>query len=203
MLSPEGEPAMSIIGRLITGILALLVLALVAAALAIGWLGGTAGVARGGVELSVSVTADSSGRLAAGIVVMLAGVTSLIALVLAFRRPSPPRLIELHAGEHESVLIAPSELERQLETVARDAALVSSARAEVQPAGDRSVSVDLTLDVEPDAEVGAVVTDVQQRIAAALAARYGIALNRTPRIQVRYAGDRDTRRREHPQTRTG
>ena len=185
---------MSVIGRVLTVVSALLLLSIVLGGVWLLWGPGSLEYANSGVDMSLLVTMDTVARLVATAALSLVGLLAVSALLASVRGPSRPRLIELYAGDHESVLVAPVELERQLETVARDAERVYEAKAQVHPAGNRSVSVDIALDVEPEAELSVVVADVQERMATALAARYGISFERKPRIQVHYARDRDDRR---------
>lgn len=185
---------MSLIGRVLALVSALLLLSVVLGGVWLLWGPGSLEYADKGVDLSLLLTMDTVARLVATVALVFVGLMAVSALLASVRGPSRPRLIELYAGEHESVLIAPAELERQLETVARDAERVYQAKAQVHPAGNRSVAVDMALDVEPEAELSTVVADVQERMATALAARYGISFERKPRIEVHYARDRDDRR---------
>jgi len=185
---------MSLSGRVLALVTALLLLSIVLGGFWLLWGPGSLEYADKRVDVSLLVTMDTVARLVATGALVLVGLMAVATLLASVRGPSRPRLIELHAGDHESVLIAPAELERQLETVARDAERVYQAKAQVHPAGDRSVSVDMALDVEPGAELSTLVADVQERMATALAARYGISFDRKPRIEVHYARDRDDRR---------
>ena len=112
--------------------------------------------------------------------------------------PAPkarPRLIELATGEHQSVLVAPDELQRQVEASATEAERVEEAHATVHGTRGRTLAVDLAITVDPDSEIRRVISDVQERVAVGLSSRYGVTLRRKPNIEVRYAGTGTARRR--------
>jgi hypothetical protein len=179
--------------------------ALVIAAIAIGFVGllwyrPSTDVGTDMLRISAAIDASDTGKwIATGIAVAV--ILYAVAGVLAAAWPRE-RLIELRAGEHESVRIAPSTLEHQLEDVVREAGQVREARVEAHADGDRSVALDLEVVIPPQAEVASVVADVQRRLATALASQYGISMSKKPRIEVRYM-DRDRPPRGHRRFITG
>jgi len=138
------------------------------------------------------VASESSKWIATGVAGLLLfyACSTLVAAVW----PNRKRFIELRAGDHESVRIAPATLEHQLADVVREAGQVRDARVEARRSGDRSVALDVEVAIPPHVEVAAVVADVQRRLATALATQYGISMAQKPRIQVRYL-DREPQRR--------
>jgi len=144
--------------------------------------------------VATDMSATDSGRwIATGIATGL--IVYALGSILATTWPRQ-RLIELRAGDHESVRISPSALEHQLEEVVRGAGQVRDAKVAVHREGDRSVALDLAVAIPPQAEVASVVADIQRRLATSLAAQYGISMSKKPKIEVRYT-DREERPRRH------
>jgi hypothetical protein len=192
---------MSIVGRILGVVVGVVLAAGAGLALWLLWAPQPVDATIGSSALSVAITMSERARWAATGALALAELLALGMLFASMRGRSRPRVIELATGEHQSVLVAPSELERQVEQAALDADLVSEAHARVQPVGQRSVAVDLSLEVEPEAELKRVVDDVQQRIATSLSSRYGAEMQGAPKIEVRYARERSDRsRRRHSTT---
>ena len=191
---------MSIIGRILGAVIGLVLVA--GAAVALWVLGAPQPVAGSiaGTDLSVEITMSETARWAITGGLAVLELLAIGMLVASLRGRSRPRVIELATGDNQSVLIAPSELERQVEQAALDADLVSEAHADVRAAGQHSVAVNLEIEVDPDAELKQVVADVQQRIASSLSSKYGAEMQGAPKIEVRYAREHSNRsqRRHDP-----
>lgn len=189
---------MSIIGRILGVMIGLVLVAGAALALWVLWAPQPVAGSLAGTALSVEITMNEVARWAVTGGLALLELLALGMLVASLRGRSQPRLIELATGDHQSVLIAPSELERQVEQAALEADLVSDAHADVRAAGERSVAVNLEIEVDQDAELKHVVDDVQQRIASSLSSHYGAEMQGAPKIEVRYAREpSDRSRRRH------
>jgi len=195
---------MSIIRRILGVVVGIVLAAGAGLALWLLWAPQPVDATISGSALSVAITMSENARWAATGALALVELLALGILFASMRGRSRPRVIELATGEHQSVLVAPSELERQVEQAALESDLVSEAHAKVESAGQRSVAVEVSLEVEPEAELKSVVDDVQQRIATSLSSRYGAEMQGAPKIEVRYARERSdrSRRRHNPAVRT-
>jgi hypothetical protein len=185
---------MSVLARALALISALLVAAAAGAFIWLLWVRPSFDVTTEMFQLAADMSATDSGRwIATGAASAL--IVYALSSILATTWPRQ-RLIELRAGDHESVRISPSALERQLEDIVRGAGQVRDARVEVHREGDRSVALDLSVAIPPQSEVASVVADIQRRLATSLAAQYGISMTKKPKIEVRYT-DREERPRRH------
>lgn len=175
-------------------LLAVLALMSAVAFLAVLWTDGAVEAGVGGaLETSLVLSASET----VGVVMTVVALVLLVlpaVLVLAFW-PREERRVEVGVAGMESVHVPAGSLERHIEAQVREVPQVRTVRAEVTQESQGLVGVSLDVSVDEDADTGALVNRVEERVTAALESPYGIALRGKPGIALHRAGGRERARR--------